>query len=97
MKSAKKLLGKQEDLPLLEIEFSRTTRHHHKGMVWRAEANLAFGKRLLRAEQTGEDPHEVIDLVREELLREIKSVKEKTKVKEIRGARKIKRMLRKGA
>lgn len=80
--------------PLLEIEVARTTRHHRKGRVWWAEANLTIGRRLLRAEQSGEDPREVIDLVEEELKREIVAHKGKSKTKEIRGARKLKRMMR---
>ncbi len=79
---------------LLEIEVSRTTKHHRKGMVWWAEANLKIGKRLIRAEQSGEDPREVIDLVEEELKREIIAYKGKSQTKEIRGARKLKRMMR---
>lgn len=92
---AQKVLGARKgELPLLEIEFSRTTSHHHKGNVWRAEANLTLGRKVLRAEQVGEGPHEVIDLVEEELWREIKSFKGKAKTKEIRGARKLKRIMR---
>ncbi|MBI4121467.1 MAG: HPF/RaiA family ribosome-associated protein [Candidatus Ryanbacteria bacterium] len=84
-----------EGATLLEIEVSRTTRHHRKGHVWWAEANLTVGKRVLRAEHDGEDPREVVDLVEEELKREIKSFKGKSKTQEIRGARKLKRLIRK--
>lgn len=97
IRQTQKVLGASEgELPLLEIEFSRTTSHHHKGNVWRAEANLTLGRRVLRAEQVGEGPHEVIDLVEEELRREIKSFRGKGRTKEIRGARKLKRMMRRG-
>ena len=93
----RKLLGSKgnDDFPLLELEISRTTKHHRKGQVWMAEANLTLGKKLIRAVQKGENPHEVIDLVEAELTREIKAFKGKSKTKEIRGARKLKRMLRK--
>src|SRR3989344_2668477 len=94
IKPAKQLLAFADASdPLLEIEIARTTRHHKKGRVWWAEANLKLGKRLIRAEHIGEDPHEVIDLVEEELKREIKAFKGKSKTKEIRGARKLKRMI----
>lgn len=79
---------------LLEIEVSRTTKHHRKGQVWRAEANIQLGKRLIRAEYEGVGPHEVIDVVENELRREITSFKGKSKAKEIRGARKLKGMFR---
>ena len=96
VKPTEKLISKndaKENL-LLEIEISRTTKHHRKGMVWWAEANLKIGKRLIRAEQSGEDPREVIDLVEEELKREIVAYKGKSQTKEIRGARKLKRLMR---
>ena len=95
--ATQKLLPKSatEDAPILEIEFSRTTKHHHKGDVWRAEANLTIGKRMLRAEEVGEDPHGVIDIVASELAREIKSFKGKYKTKTIRGARTLKGMMKK--
>jgi len=95
IRPTEKLLGgrAQEDV-LLELELARTTRHHRKGQVWFAEANLKLGKHLIRAEHEGEGAHEVIDLVENELTREIKSFKERSKTKEIRGARKLKRMLK---
>lgn len=93
-----KLLAAQEaNDPMLEIEIARTTRHHRKGQVWWAEANLTIGKQLIRAEHSGEDPREVVDLIEDELTREIKSFKGKLKTKQIRGARKIKRLLRRGS
>lgn len=95
---AEKLLktSSDDDATILELELGRTTRHHRKGEVWRAEANLTFGKTLLRAEHDGESPHEVIDVVGAELSREIKAFKAKNKTKEIRGARTLKRMVRRG-
>lgn len=86
--------NRDSSLPLLEIEFERTTRHHHKGKIWRAEANMTFGKIMIRGEAYGEDPHEAIDLLEEELKREVKSFKEKTKTKARTTARDIKRKLK---
>ncbi|MEK7649493.1 MAG: ribosome-associated translation inhibitor RaiA [Patescibacteria group bacterium] len=91
---ATRLVGSSVDA-LLEIELSRTSKHHRKGNVWWAEANLKIDKHLIRAEEEGEDPHAVIDAVENELLREIKSFKGKKKTKDIRTARKIKGALKK--
>lgn len=91
VRATNKLLGKNNEAAILEIEFGRTTGHHRKGMVWWAEANLALGKHMIRAEETGDDPHAVIDIVASELSREIKSFKEKNQTKNLRGARRIKR------
>jgi ribosomal subunit interface protein len=53
------------------VEIGRTTRHHHKGDVFRAEAQLHLPKKSLRAEAIHEDLRMAIDLVKEELEREI--------------------------
>ncbi|MEK7576486.1 MAG: HPF/RaiA family ribosome-associated protein [Patescibacteria group bacterium] len=89
-----KLIG-DDEAAMLEIEFALVTRHHRKGDVWRAEANLILGKKMIRAEETGDDPHAVIDALGDELSREIKSFKDKSKTKNIRGGRTIKKILKK--
>ena len=57
--------------PLLEIEVARTTRHHHKGKVYHAEANLTLGGDLLRAEVDDQDIRTACDLLEKELLGEL--------------------------
>jgi ribosome-associated translation inhibitor RaiA len=54
-----------------------------------------LGKKVIRAVEDAESPYEVIDMVAEELRREVKSFKGKQKTREIRGARTIKRILKK--
>ena len=46
-KMVEKLEGKGETEIVVEV--SRTTKHHHKGLVFRATGNLKFGKTLIRA------------------------------------------------
>jgi putative sigma-54 modulation protein len=93
---ARKYLGikKSDEANLLELEVGRSTQHHRKGKVWYAEANLSMGKKLLRASKSAEDARQAIDLIETELLREIRRFKEKRKTKAIRGARKIKRIMK---
>lgn len=74
----------------LKIEVGRTTRHHRKGKVFRAEANLSFGKKVLYAEAFGETLNEAIDLLEEELEREIKRFKGKRRALMLKGARRLK-------
>ncbi len=74
----KKIVGDEERY-ILDIECERTTRHHRKGGVFRAEANFQMGKTRVRAEATAEDIRAAIDLVEEELKREVKKIKGKTK------------------
>lgn len=75
---------------VLEIEVGKTTKHHKTGPYFRAEANLSIGKKLLRAEAIGENLNEAIDLLEEELEREIKKFKERKRALMLKGARRLK-------
>lgn len=80
-----------DDMPILDIEIARTTRHHHKGTIYRASATLTLGKAILRAGAEDEDAHAACDAIEEELKREILTHKEKSRAMVKRGARKAKR------
>ena len=82
------------DLPLLAIDIGRSTRHHKKGNIFYAEANLQMGKILLRAVAESEDIHSACDLMRDELEREIKKFSEKRKTLQKKGARAAKEEMR---
>ncbi|MEK7554622.1 MAG: ribosome-associated translation inhibitor RaiA [Patescibacteria group bacterium] len=58
------------------IEVGRTTRHHKKGDVFRAEADLRLPGKVLRAEEEDFDLRVAIDRVRDKLKREIERYKE---------------------
>ncbi|OHA02951.1 MAG: ribosomal subunit interface protein [Candidatus Sungbacteria bacterium RIFCSPLOWO2_01_FULL_54_21] len=98
VRPAERLLAssRDEDLPLFDIEVERTTRHHRKGQVYRVEVNMTIGKKLIRAEATDEDPRSACDLLEEELKREIRSFKTKSRTLVKRGGRKAKSMTRDG-
>lgn len=74
-----KLLQKMEKNQefLLRVEVARATRHHKKGNVYDAEANLDIGKNVLRAESENWDARLAINEVYRELEREIIKFKEK--------------------
>ena len=76
------------------FEVERSTAHHQKGLVYRSEVNLNIGGELLRAEQRSEDLYASIDLVKDELLRELKSSKTRKESLFRKGARLAKRILR---
>ncbi len=57
------------------VEIGRTTNHHHKGDVFRAEADLRLPNKILRAENEGSDLHAAIDKVENVLKREIDKYK----------------------
>ena len=89
--AVEKLLAKNGELIVLEIEVGKTTKHHKTGPYFRAEANLSIGKTMLRAEALGETLNEAIDLVEGELTREIKKFKEKRRSLMLKGARSLKK------
>ncbi|OGF70944.1 ribosomal subunit interface protein, partial [Candidatus Giovannonibacteria bacterium RIFCSPHIGHO2_02_FULL_44_11] len=82
--------GDGDDLVSLAIEVEKTTKHHKKGDIFRAEASLSMGKINLRAESTAETLNNAIDEVEYELMREIKKFKEKRRALLLKGARKVK-------
>ncbi len=74
------------------MEVGKTTHHHHKGMVFRAEAQIRMkGRYAVRAESVQPDLHLAIDEVQDELQRQLKDYKDKKKTKELQGARKLKK------
>jgi ribosomal subunit interface protein len=66
----------------IRIEISRTTRHHRKGEVFVASADITLPKKILRAEEYAEDVRTAIDRVKNTLRLEIE--KHKTKLVEPR-------------
>ena len=71
----------------IKIELERTTRHHQKGALWRAEANAIVPRRLIRAEATDKDLYAAIDAVKDELKREFRAIRAKTRTKRLRQSR----------
>lgn len=90
VKMTEKFLARDGESIDLDIEVGKTTKHHKTGPYFRAEANLSVGKKLLRAEALGENLNEAIDLLEEELEREIKKFKEHRRSLALKGVRKLK-------
>lgn len=84
----------QTDLPVLDIEVGRTTKHHHKGNVFHASATLTVGKRVIRADATDADIRGACDQLENELKREIDTFKSKASAVQKRAARAVKREVR---
>lgn len=64
------------DAVMADVEVGRTTHHHHKGEVFRAEVNLTIPGKLLRAEDENEDLYVAIKNVAGTLGRELDKEKE---------------------
>ena len=89
-----RILGKTNtSAAKLVVEVGRSTRHHKKGEVWQAKATVAMGAKTNHAEATGESAREAIDLLEEELKREVVAFKEKSIAVKRRGERKFKKEL----
>lgn len=59
-----------------DVEVGKTTSHHHKGEIFRAEVNLQIPGKLIRAEEENEDLYVAIKDVVGTLERELKKEKE---------------------
>ncbi len=59
------------------LEISKTTEHHRKGKIFRAEAQLRFPGKSIRAEATSENLRLAINEVKDKLQREFKQYSER--------------------
>ena len=62
---------------ILRIEVSKNTKHHNKGMVWYAEANLNLPQKVLRVEELSEEMHAAIDKLKDRLKTDLLKLKDK--------------------
>lgn len=83
-----------QELPILDLEFGRTTRHHLKGKIYHAEATLSLDGKILRAEVDEEDIRAACDFLEAELKKEIINYKNKALALHKREARRVKKDLR---
>lgn len=61
------------------VEIGKPSRHHKSGFVYYAEVNLKIGSRLFRAVAEHLDLRTAIDFVRDEIERQIKEYKERSR------------------
>ena len=61
----------------MDVEIARTTRHHKKGRIYYAEANLALPGGMLRAREEHWDIRTAVIKVRTKLKKEIDKYKER--------------------
>lgn len=93
LNSLDKFLPSDESISA-NVELAKTTKHHQKGDVFRAEVNLTMPGRLIIAAAEQWDLRVAIDAVKDELQREIKTNKEKNLSLYKKGARMLKKLLR---
>jgi ribosomal subunit interface protein len=61
---------------IANVEIARTSNHHHKGDVYRAEVNLQLPNKLIRVSEEDSDVRVAIGKVKEVLQREIVQYKD---------------------
>ena len=91
--SLSKFINPNDDSINLDIELGKTTEHHQKGDIYRAEFNLSVGGEFYRTEENSEDILSSIDLAIEELSKQLRRYKTKKETLFKRGAGKIKEMI----
>ena len=69
---------------ILRIEVARTTKHHHKGDVFMAEADLNLPGKILRASENNSDIRRAIDILKHTLHLEIEKYKTQHEAKRAR-------------
>jgi len=89
-----KFVKPDDESAMLSIEIGRTTKHHQKGDIYRAEANFHMAGCDLRAEAERSALFTAIDEVKYEITRELMACKKKRFDLLRRGARKFKNFLR---
>lgn len=92
----KKFLVKKDymNTVLAKVEIGKTTKHHNSGLLFKAEAHLKVGRDSFNASSVQEDLYAAVDLVKDELEREIVSKKDRAQTLKTRGGRKLKKMMK---
>lgn len=85
-----------EETLVANVEIGKTTRHHNAGDIFRAEVLVTVRGKGYRAVSEKEDLYAAIDDVRDELVRELNSSKEKARTLMRRGAGALKNLIRFG-
>ncbi|HEY4504098.1 MAG TPA: ribosome-associated translation inhibitor RaiA [Candidatus Paceibacterota bacterium] len=93
LEAVKKLLEK-DSTAKCNLELARTTAHHKNGDIFRAEVHITAKDRDLYASAEEQDLYRAIDVVRDEILREIRSYKSKRISLIRRGGAKIKDIIK---
>jgi len=89
-------ISHEKEDPVASVEIGKTNNHHQSGDVFRAEVNMRVRGKHFRATSEKSDLYAAIDDMRNELVRELTSHKEKTRTLVRRGATMIKDALRFG-
>lgn len=88
-----KLLGGDPTLQC-DVEIAKTSDHHQKGDIFRAEIHIVGAGRNLYASAEKEDAYAAVDVVKDEIMRELKASKGKQISLVRRGGARVKNMVK---
>ena len=69
----------ESNLAEARVEIAKPSKHHRSGFVYYAEVNLKIGSQLFRAVAEHLDLHTAVDFARDEIERQIKEYKERSR------------------
>jgi ribosomal subunit interface protein len=88
-----KLLGGDPSF-ICDLELGKTSEHHHKGDIFRAEIHITGKGKDSYASAEDQDLYTAIDIMRDEITRELKASKGKRLSFIRRGGTRVKEMMR---
>jgi ribosomal subunit interface protein len=91
-----RLLDKNDSSAKVAVEVGLDTKHHKKGNIFFAEIELHTRQKDYYCVERADDLYAAIDLVRDELVREVKSFRQKVRDVAKRSAVAVKRTMRRG-
>ena len=72
-----KLINKKDESVALHVILGKVTRHHQKGDIFKAEMNLHISGKVFQASAEEQDLFTAIDIVKDEILKELRTHKDK--------------------
>ncbi|MFA6338942.1 MAG: ribosome-associated translation inhibitor RaiA [Candidatus Paceibacterota bacterium] len=89
-----KLIDLENENVYADVEIGKTSNHHFKGDIFRAEINLHLEDETLRAVAETDNLYASIDDMKDEILKEVRNKKKYRKQILKKGHQKIKKILR---
>lgn len=95
LSTLEKFIPKDDTSAKLSVELSKVTNHHAHGDVFQAEAQLHIRGKEVTLKTTQDDLYKAVDVLKDMLVREVASYKDKERSIVRRGAHKVKMLLKK--
>lgn len=89
-----KLINQNDESATLNVILAKITKHHQKGDIFKAEMNLHIRGKVLHASSEEQDIFAAIDFAKDEIVRELKSHKDKRIGLIKRGGAKVKQIIK---